>query len=77
MSETEDTKARYRSFPKVDFSRAVETDPKLIYYKLFTKDDPNSFTPVSHENIDQVNVDKTVKTVCLIHGWTSSDTTPW
>ncbi|XP_018564415.1 lipoprotein lipase-like [Anoplophora glabripennis] len=66
----------YRSLPPVDYSLAdaVATD---VIYKLFIHPEQEVGTILTEENVASTNLDKTIPTVLLIHGWTSNDNSPW
>lgn len=78
ISEIEKQKIYYRLATKVNFDLATDAvDPKDVTYKLFTKENPSNEVVVSEENIESLNLDKEIKTILMIHGWTSSDLSPW
>ncbi|XP_066146090.1 lipoprotein lipase-like [Euwallacea fornicatus] len=72
-----DRKSHYRNIPRVDFSRANLTDPSSISYKFFTKNSNPEYTVLTEENIELVEFGNDAKTIVLMHGWVSSDVSPW
>lgn len=73
----EEKKAHYRKFPPVNFLLATTVDPEAITYQLFTKDNPEQEIILTEENIASKNLDKSVKTILIMHGWTSNLSSPW
>lgn len=70
-------KVYYRSLPPVDFSKAEASDRASLSYKLFTKDNPGEFVVLTEENVGEQIQNKNAKTVLVVHGWTSNESTPW
>lgn len=70
-------KSRYRNFPRVDFSKANVDDHSLITFKLFNKENGDTHTVLTEDNIKDVDLGKGIKTVLFIHGWVSSEASPW
>lgn len=66
----------YRGLPPVnyDLADAVKTDVK---FKVFTHPEQQFGKMLTVDNVADENLDKTVPTILLIHGWTTDDTSPW
>ncbi|KAL1491517.1 hypothetical protein ABEB36_012103 [Hypothenemus hampei] len=72
-----DMKSHYRSLPRVDFSLACISEPISITFQLFTRENPDEPIVITKETLNSYQLNAKTKTVFLLHGWTSSPTTPW
>ncbi|KAJ8935336.1 hypothetical protein NQ318_016629 [Aromia moschata] len=72
----EKKKEYYRSLPPVDFTLAdaVKEDVTYKYFKHPTEEHGKILT---EESVAEEDLDKSIPTVLLIHGWTTDDTSPW
>lgn len=66
----------YRTLPRVDFSRSDDVQKSDAKYKLF-KDINDTGKVVTEETIKNENLDKSIPTVLIMHGWTTNDNSPW
>lgn len=67
----------YRKIPRVDFDKAADLKKTDVVYKLYTHRSVATYKELTEDNVKQENLNKTIPTVLLLHGWNSSYSTPW
>ncbi|KAJ8917667.1 hypothetical protein NQ315_005114 [Exocentrus adspersus] len=65
-----------QSLPYIDSSLANAV-PRDVVYNLFLNPDEENGKVVIHAHVAKEHLIRTAPTVLLIHGWTTSDVSPW
>lgn len=67
----------YRKIARVDFTKADDLKTNDAFYKLFTAHSIDNFKELRYDDVRTANLNKSIPTVLIMHGWTTSDTSPW
>lgn len=67
----------YRTIPRVNFSKADDLQKSDVIFRFFKDATVVEGKLLDEKTVKEENLDKTVPTVLIIHGWTTSETSPW
>lgn len=73
----DEARAYLRSVPRVDFSKADDVKKTDVIFKFFKDASVTSGKILTEETVTNENLDTTIVTILIIHGWTTNDSSPW
>lgn len=71
------SKEYYRTLPKVNFNLAFDLEKTAVQYKLYKDVKDKEFKELTANNIAHEELNSSIPTVLIVHGWISSDAASW